>query len=56
LPGKGLNVLAEALEKLKGEAWRLLVVGDGPEREEFEKRLTASGLLNVPEFTGAIQI
>jgi glycosyltransferase involved in cell wall biosynthesis len=55
LPGKGLNVLAEALEKLKGEAWRLLVVGDGPEREEFEKRLTASGLLARAEFTGAIK-
>ena len=32
LPGKGLNVLAEALDKLGAEAWQLLVVGDGSER------------------------
>lgn len=54
LPGKGLNVLAGALEKLKSEAWRLLVVGDGSEREEFERRLAAAGLSDRAIFTGAI--
>ncbi len=54
LPGKGLNVLAGALEKLKSEAWRLLVVGDGSERQGFEQRLTAAGLHDRAEFTGAI--
>jgi glycosyltransferase involved in cell wall biosynthesis len=54
LPGKGLNVLAGALEELKSEAWRLLVVGDGSEREEFEQRLTAAGLSDRVVFTGAI--
>jgi glycosyltransferase involved in cell wall biosynthesis len=54
LPGKGLNLLAGALEKLKSEAWRLLVVGDGSEREEFERRLTAAGLSDRAVFTGAI--
>ena len=54
LPGKGLSVLAEALETLGGEPWRLLVVGDGPEREEFERRLATSALLERAQFTGAI--
>ena len=54
LPGKGLNVLADALEKLRAEAWQLLVVGDGPEREGFERRLFASGLHDRAKFTGAI--
>jgi glycosyltransferase involved in cell wall biosynthesis len=54
LPGKGLNLLAGALEKIKSEAWRLLVVGDGSEREEFERRLTAAGLSDRAVFTGAI--
>lgn len=54
LPGKGLNVLAEALAKLKAEAWQLLVVGDGSEREGFEQRLNAFGLLDRARFTGAI--
>lgn len=55
LPGKGLNVLAEALDKLHAESWQLLVVGDGSERLEFEQRLAASGLLNRAQFTGAIR-
>ena len=50
LPGKGLNVLADALEKLKGDAWQILVVGDGPEREGFEQRLRAAGLRDRAEF------
>lgn len=54
LPGKGLNVLADALAKFSGDAWRLLVVGDGPEREGFERRLSDSGLRDRAEFTGAI--
>lgn len=54
LPGKGLNVLADALEKLKGDAWQMLVVGEGPEREGFEQRLRAANLRDRAEFTGAI--
>ena len=55
LPGKGLNVLADALDKLGAEPWQLLVVGDGSERAEFERRLAASGLLKRAQFTGAIK-
>ncbi len=54
LPGKGLNVLADALTKLGAEPWQLLVVGDGSEREGFEQNLRASGLFNRAEFAGAI--
>lgn len=54
LPGKGLNILAGALDKIKGEAWQLLVVGDGTERPVFEQRLAASGVLDRARFTGAI--
>lgn len=54
LPGKGLNVLAQALAKVQDMPWRLLVVGDGSERESFERDLTASGLMSRAEFTGAI--
>lgn len=54
LPGKGLNVLAAALAKLGAEDWRLLIVGEGSERAEFERQLTETGLRDRAEFTGAI--
>ncbi len=54
LPGKGLNVLAEALDKIKSEAWQLLVVGDGSEREGFTQQLVASGIIDRARFTGAL--
>ena len=54
LPGKGLNVLADALGKLRAESWKLLLVGDGPERKSFEQALAARGLRNRAEFVGAI--
>jgi glycosyltransferase involved in cell wall biosynthesis len=54
LPGKGLNVLAGALAKISGEPWRLLVVGEGPERPGFEQQLKEAGLFDRAEFTGAI--
>jgi glycosyltransferase involved in cell wall biosynthesis len=54
LPGKGLNVLADALAKIKEQQWRLLLVGDGSERADFANRLKAAGVLDRAEFTGAI--
>lgn len=54
LPGKGLNILAEALEQLRDQAWQLLVVGDGPERETFERQLSTLELRDRAEFTGAV--
>ena len=54
LPGKGLNVLAEALNKIRSADWKLLMVGDGSERKPFEQALLESGLIDRAEFTGAI--
>jgi len=54
LPGKGLDVLGQALAKLKDLNWRLLVVGDGSERAAFESQLATGGILDRAEFTGAI--
>lgn len=54
LPGKGLQVLGEALTKLKNEDWRVLLLGDGFERAAFERQLAEHGLLDRAQFTGAI--
>ena len=54
LPGKGLNVLSQALELLASEKWNLLVVGDGPERASFERSLSTRCLLDRARFTGAV--
>ena len=54
LPGKGLDVLAEALRTIVAPEWRLLVVGDGPERKTFQQRLAEYRLLDRAKFTGAV--
>lgn len=54
LPGKGLNVLADALTRLHNDDWQLLVVGDGSERESFTNRIAGAGLLHRATFTGAV--
>jgi glycosyltransferase involved in cell wall biosynthesis len=54
LPGKGLGVLADALAEIRALPWKLLMVGDGPVREEFEQKLRAASLMDRAEFTGAI--
>jgi len=54
MPAKGLLVLVEALAKIKNENWRLLIVGDGPEKSEMKNRLAAYDLLNRCEFAGAV--
>jgi glycosyltransferase involved in cell wall biosynthesis len=54
LPGKGLATLAGALALLERENWNVLLVGDGPERADFEKEMAARNLLMRARFTGAI--
>lgn len=54
LPGKGLQVLGEALTKMRGEDWQVLLVGDGLERAAFERQLAGCGMLERAHFTGAI--
>ena len=53
-PGKGLHLLGEALLKLKNDDWQVLLVGDGSEREGFERMLAEHGLLDRAQFTGAV--
>jgi glycosyltransferase involved in cell wall biosynthesis len=54
LPGKGLGVLADALPRIANEKWKLLVVGDGPERKRFEQTLAERSLMDRAEFAGAV--
>jgi glycosyltransferase involved in cell wall biosynthesis len=54
LPGKGLNVLADALKQMRDDDWQLLVVGDGSERESFTRELSEARLLERARFTGAV--
>jgi glycosyltransferase involved in cell wall biosynthesis len=54
LPGKGLNILGEALQKIRSEDWQILLVGDGPERAAFEQQLADYNLSNRARFTGSI--
>lgn len=55
LPAKGLNVLAQALAKVRNENWKLLVIGDGEEREPFAQRLSELNLIERAQFMGAIK-
>ncbi|HEY5839418.1 MAG TPA: glycosyltransferase family 4 protein [Pyrinomonadaceae bacterium] len=54
LPGKGLNILAKALERISSDDWKLLAVGNGPEREPFTQRLKELNLIQRAQFTGAV--
>lgn len=54
LPGKGLNVLVNALAQMRDERWKLLLVGDGPERLGFEKALAHYQLSDRVEIAGAV--
>ena len=54
LPGKGLNILSEALERISSDDWKLLVVGNGPEREPFTQRLEKLDLIQRAQFAGAV--
>lgn len=54
MPAKGLLVLIDALAEIKNENWRLLIVGDGPEKSAMESRLAGYGLLSRCEFAGAV--
>lgn len=56
-PWHGLPALVEAFELLHdGDPnVRLLVVGDGPGREEMEESLAGRGLSGVSSFTGAVE-
>ena len=52
----GLCSLIDALEILarRDDRLRLLIVGDGPERQALEDALSSRGLTSLAEFTGAV--
>ena len=54
LAAKGLHVLIDALARVKTENWRLLIVGDGPEREATARRIAEHNLNDRCELVGAI--
>ncbi len=54
MPEKGLMILAEALNEIKDQDWRVLIVGDGEERKPLEEKLASYGLLDRAEFAGAV--
>jgi glycosyltransferase involved in cell wall biosynthesis len=53
-PWHGLPILVEAFDRLRRNdpGWRLLIVGDGPEREELVEDLSARG----PALSGAVRL
>ena len=55
LPAKGLDTLARALSTIADEQWKLLVVGDGPERESFQRMLSELNLADRTQLTGAVK-
>lgn len=55
-PWHGLSTLVDAIELLRREHanLRLLIVGDGPERERLINNLASRGLDEVTHFTGSV--
>lgn len=55
-PWHGLDVLMTAFARLHAETSnvRLLIVGDGPERESIETAIARHGLASVVQLTGAV--
>lgn len=51
---RGLDTLLHALASRRGEAWRLTVVGDGPERERFERLASELRIAARIRWMGAI--
>ena len=53
-PVKSLDTLIDAIRVMPQSArrWRLVLMGDGPERERLQARVAASGALDMVTFTG----
>lgn len=49
---KGHRYLIEAFSRMKAQGWQLLIVGDGPKREEIEAQVERLGLRNRVSLVG----
>ncbi|HWC75509.1 MAG TPA: glycosyltransferase [Gemmatimonadales bacterium] len=54
VPQKGLDNLLQALALLRSTKWRLLIVGDGPERERLEELASELRLAARVRWTGGL--
>jgi glycosyltransferase involved in cell wall biosynthesis len=54
IPRKALDQLLEIVSNLDDPRFRLVVVGDGPEREALEAKATACGVADAVRFTGFV--
>lgn len=52
VPWKGFDVLVDIMKELP--EWKLIIVGDGPNRENLESRIQKLGLGNRVKLTGAV--
>ncbi len=52
IPRKGVDLLITALGQLQERPWRLLVIGDGPEKPALSTLVMKSGIDNRVEFAG----
>lgn len=53
-PRKGWSVLIEALASLTHQNWRLIIAGDGPERDALQSHVASRGLSQRVTFLGEI--
>jgi glycosyltransferase involved in cell wall biosynthesis len=53
VPWKGFDVLIEVIKDLTDD-WRLVIVGEGPEREALEKLINKNNLENMVKITGML--
>jgi len=52
---KGINYLIEAFEKLKNDKFKLVIVGEGNQKEELEKMVENLKISNRVEFLGRVE-
>ncbi len=53
VPEKGIDLLIHAVAKLSG-VWRLLIAGEGPEKENLQRLVHQLGIADRVQFDGAI--
>ncbi len=53
-PWHGVDVLVRAMESLRDDGIRVLLIGDGPGRADIEAQVEQAGLRDIVVFTGAL--